>query len=83
MNRFMCFLSKHRWKFYLLWPLAGILLWAFLAYEAIMANPDGAPGIYVYLAFVLWLIVHVLPVILLAVVILIWRWRKTKRNAKN
>ena len=70
--------NRHSWKIYLLWIFAGFLLWNYLAYLAITEDPDAPSGIYLFPAWIMGFILHVIPMIVLAVILYFWRRRQAK-----
>ncbi|WP_368928399.1 hypothetical protein [Mixta calida] len=83
MAKSMEFINKHRWKIYLLWLLGGFLAWTYLGNLAWEEDPDAPGGIYIFSAWVCWFLAHVLPVIILAIGLKFWRWKKVRRLEKN
>lgn len=67
-------LKKHRRKIYLAWTLAGFMAWMCIAYIAVAEDPDSPPTLYFYAAIICWILFHITPVALIAILIKAWIW---------
>ena len=78
MRKVFLFLNKHRWKIYPVWVLAGFVIWTYVGILAWEDDPDAPGGIYIFLGWIMWFLLHVIPTIFLAFALGIWRWRQAK-----
>lgn len=81
--KFMHFLNRHRWKIYLLWTIPTFFLWTWLGYEEWKLDPDAPGGIYIFLGWVFWFILHFCTAISLGVCLAIWRWWMARKMKKS
>lgn len=67
------FLNAYRWWIYLLWIIPTFFMWNYLGYLAWQEDPDAPGMLYLFPAWVIWFLIHVLSAILLAIALWVWR----------
>lgn len=73
-------LKTHRRKIYLTWILAGFVAWMCMAYIAVSEDPGSPPTLYFYAATICWILFHIIPVALIAIIIRVWIWMKPVKH---
>ncbi|ARU94804.1 hypothetical protein [Tatumella citrea] len=69
-------INRYRWWFFILWAIPTFFIWAIVgARVALQYDPDAPGGPYIFAGLVVWFFVHLLPVIVVALLLAVYRWR--------
>gem|GEM_PF-6692315 len=65
--------NRYRRWFNILWTIPTLFIWAMVgARMGMQYDPDAPGGIYIFAGLMVWFFVHLLPVMVLAIVLVIY-----------
>ncbi|MCW1877224.1 hypothetical protein OMR58_22505 [Erwinia sp. INIA-01] len=81
--RTLTFINKYQWWIYTVWALPTFIFWLGVGFYAAQSETDTPGGLYLFTTLMLWFFIHFLPVILLATVLALFRWRVRLHQRKH
>lgn len=76
--------NRYRVWFYIIWLIPTFFIWAIVgARVGMQYDPDAPGGLYIFAGLVVWFFAHFLPVIVVAIVLAVYRWRVRRHKDRS